>query len=186
MFRSRGTTLEQKPPGDDAEPSAQETRKRRIFSKPFVVALAALGSIAFAAPALAAGSSQGGPTTYYAQTGLDGIIHCARSWIYLGTGSGIATVETQTLVQRDLYCVNLDSYPNNYFAAASDLVNDSYTVCQSTPWVWNNSPSGVIATGAWYETQCPSSRYFALGFSHAEVNLGWRDNTISPNSWVTP
>ena len=185
MFRRRSTLTEGETPGGGGHPDVKPTM-RRVLSKPFIIAAVALGSLGFALPALAGGSSSGGPTVYYAQTGLDGVIHCAGSYVYLGTGGGMATVETETYVQKDLYCVNADSYPANYFAAASDLVNDQYQVCQSTRWYWNTAPSGVWASWSWAESSCSSSRYFAIGWSQAEVNLGWRNNDISPNSWVTP
>jgi hypothetical protein len=185
VFLRRGTATEEGPP-DGSEHRDPRLATRRVLSKPFIIAAITLGSLGFAVPALAGGPTTGGPTVYYAQTGLDGVIHCAGSYVYLGTGGGMATVETETYVQKDLYCVNADSYPNSYFAAASDLVDDQYQVCQSTPWKWNTSPSGVWASWSWAESTCSSSRYFAIGFSQAEVNLGWRDNNISVNSWVSP
>lgn len=140
----------------------------------------------FAVPALAAGTSNAGPTTYYAQYGPDGVIHCAGYAASISTGGGNAAVNSNTYVKKNLYCVTNDSYPANYFASSADLVNGNDQICESTGWKWNTGGAEIVFQGAvWAESQCPSNEYFGFGFSQAAVNLAWQDGEINTN-WVTP
>lgn len=135
---------------------------------------------------MAAGSANAGPTTYYAQYGPDGVIHCAGYAVSIATSGGQAAVNSNTYVKKNLYCVTNDSYPANYFASAADLVKGDNHICEGTPWNWNSSGAEITYAGnVWAESLCPSStgQYFGLGFSHAAVNLGWQDGEIN-TGWV--
>ena len=92
----------------------------------------------------------------------------------VGTGSGYVAGNTITYVAKDLYCVNADSYPNNYFDARSQIINTSNVVCADSNWVPNTSPSSVSGYTLAVESGCPSSQYYTLGQNNAAVNLSWR------------
>jgi hypothetical protein len=150
-------------------------RQRRILSKPFVIGIAVIGCLAVATPAFA-GSNSTGNVIYYAETGPDGIIHCAGYDAAIGTGSGLIASETNTYVAKDLYCVNADSYPANYFEARSQIYNDDYQICADTNWDWNSSgASTAVAEIDASDAQCGNAApYFTLGQNDAAVNLSWQ------------
>ena len=139
----------------------------------FVGLLAAAGVLGVAAPALA-GSAGTGNVIYYAQTGPDSVIHCAGYNAAVGTGGGTVAGAAVTYVAKNLYCVNADSYPSNYFEARAEIINTSNVVSADTGWVWNSSPSSVTAYIARSEAGCSSSEYYTLGQNNAAVNLAWQ------------
>jgi hypothetical protein len=167
----------------DVRLSEGDGRPRRLFSKGFIGTLAVIGVLGVSLPALA-GSAGTGNVIYYAKTGPDGVIHCAGYNSSVGTASGYVASATTTYVAKDLYCVNADSYPDDYFAARTQTYNSQEQLCEDSGWVWNSSPSSVQTYMVMNESACPTtSQYYTLGQNDAAVNLGWQ-YTWESSGWA--
>lgn len=154
------------------------------MSKGFVITLLVIGSLGLALPALAGGEQDTGSVIYYAETGPDGIIHCAGYNSLVAT-DGYVVGETQTYVAKDLYCVNADSYPANYFEARAQIYTSAEDICEDSNWQWNASGASDVAAidPSIPESDCPSSEYYVLGQNDAAVNLEWQYWAEATN-WV--
>jgi hypothetical protein len=166
-------------------------RKRKILSPVFVLLVAFVGAAGFATTAYAYGSTQAGPTIYYGQTGPDGVIHCAGYEAQLNvharppTSDGDIYDFSTTYVAKDLYCVNADSYPANYFFTSAVVSQADGPFCFQTAWAGNPSGASSIETyGVTDHTSCsagPENAYQGWGFSKAAVNLSWQYGTLDTN-----
>jgi hypothetical protein len=156
--------------------------KQRVLSPPFLVAAASVGALGFAVPAYAVDSSGLATNTYYAQTGSDGVIHCASAGATLYTGGGAAYVDYKTYTQADLYCVNNEQHPAGYLETYGAISTQDGGFCFSTPWSVNSSTTssetGETPVYNVNSSDCPEvdglSGLQGWGVGNDYLNGGWQ------------
>jgi hypothetical protein len=135
---------------------------------------------------------------FYAQTGLDGIIHCGLgigSLTYLNTGGEgnppldpwyIATPGSVSNARRDYYCGHLEVVPPGYVSANANLYRNA-ALCVSTGWFANSGSSTGIGVYIRKDVRaCGGNGWFAvISQQDNAINLQYRQgNQWSPDFYI--